>query len=89
MSEPAQNPGTPASTEPVTPAAPEPATPVTPEPAAPATAVSAPSTDSGLSGIVDSLVNTVSALTATVGGMQPSDTKPVRKPWTHWGGGKK
>jgi hypothetical protein len=74
-------PANPEPQNPSPPVAPEPAPPVAPEPPAPVAPVSAPPEGT----VQDTLVNAVNSLIATVGGMQQKDTRPVKRPWTHWG----
>jgi hypothetical protein len=44
-----------------------------------------PAPDPPGDGVLQTLLNAVNALTETVSGMGARDTKPVKKPWTHWG----
>jgi len=77
-----QPPTDPPADPPAGPVPPSPGPPVPPVPPSPVPPVSDPPTDGNA---VSALTNAVNALIETVGGMQRSDTKPVRKPWTHWG----
>lgn len=76
MTEP-QPPADPAAAPPPVPAPAAPASPAAPPPADPA-----PTTDTG---ILDTLMNGMSALQEAVAKLQPNDSRPVPKPWTHWG----
>jgi hypothetical protein len=76
MSDP-QPPADPAPQPPPAPAPEPPPAPAPPQPPAPAPAPQ--------SGVLDTLVNTVQGLVVSVAKLQPDDSKPVKKPWTHWG----
>jgi hypothetical protein len=73
-----QNAPTPPPTDPPTP-------PPTPAPTPPPTpAPTPPPTDN--TSLLQSLQNTVTSLMETVTKLtDQKDTRPVRKPWTHWG----
>lgn len=73
---------TPPPTPPQDPPTPPQDPPVPPEPPVPAAPPTTPPDDGSWK---DAMTNAINALTETVGGMQSSDSKPVRKPWTHWG----
>lgn len=82
MTNPPEPPAPPAPA-PEQPPAPAPAPPPVPEPPSPAVPVAPVQGD--LASVVTGLVNTVTALGSQIAALQPADTKPVKKPWTHWG----
>ena len=89
--------GTPAETPPAAPAATPPSTPpeapggsVTPPPAAPAPETHGGGSSDGdrlsaLESIVGNLADSFSALTDAISNGVEAESKPQKKPWTHWG----
>lgn len=80
---PSDNPPTGANDNPETPPAPPSAPPTSTQPPAGQGDQSAAIT--ALTNIVNSAVQTITAIGEKVDGLGRPDTRPVKKPWTHWG----